>query len=236
VLLRHLIAEGDGMVRYKILRGLGRIATEHREVPLDEKALRVATQRTLEAAFRVAHWRAVLLAGVLEDPRRRTPGHELLVAMLRDKETQTLERVFRLLGLQHRDEDFESIYRGLHNRNAKVQAGSREFLDNLLRPPLREAVLTLVGDGQEAVRAGGGPYYPAPNLRYVDVLSAMLDRGDESLRCIVAHHVGELGLTELRPRLEQLMAGGPGFFVMRVVSRALELLADNEGRRSAHAG
>ena len=42
----------------------------------------------------------------------------------------------------------------------------------------------------------------------------MLDQGDESLRCIAAHHVGELGLSELRPRLEALMARGAGFFVV----------------------
>jgi ATP:ADP antiporter, AAA family len=235
VLMRHLTVESDGMVRFKILRGLGRIATEHRDVPLDEGILRVATERTLEAAFRLAHWRAVLRSGAPEDVRRDPDGHELLVAMLRDKQVHTLERVFRLLGLQYRDESFENIYRGLHNRNVKVRAGSREFLDNLLRPPLREAVLALIEDAEDAARLGGaGPYYRPPALKYVDVLSAMLDHGDESLRCIAAHHVGELGLTQLRPRLEALMAGGAGFFVVRVVSRALERLADNE-RESVHA-
>jgi HEAT repeat protein len=236
VLLRHLTIEVDGMVRFKILRGLGRLATEHPEVSLDEGILRTATDRTLEAAFRLAHWRAVLHAGVQEDPRRSTRGHELLVSMLRDKEVHTLERIFRLLGLQYRDEDFESIYRGLHNRNPKVRAGSREFLDNLLRPPLREAVVALIEEGVDTRRlAGAGPYYLPRSLQYADVLAAIFDGGDEALRCIAAHHVGELGLTELRPRLEALVAGGAGFFVVRVVSRALELLNDQERKPSAHA-
>jgi HEAT repeat protein len=236
VLLRHLTIEVDGMVRYKILRGLGRLATEHPEVPLDERILRVATERTLEAAFRLAHWRAVLHAGVQDDPRRTTRGHELLVSMLRDKEVHTLERIFRLLGLQHRDENFESIYRGLHNRNPKVRAGSREFLDNLLRPPLREAVLALIEEGVDTGRLQGtGPYYQPRSLQYVDVFSAILDSGDESLRCIAAHHVGEIGLSELRSRLEALIRGGAGFFEVRVVSHALELLDEQEKDRSAHA-
>jgi AAA family ATP:ADP antiporter len=236
VLLRHLTREVDGMVRFKILRGLGRIAAEHREVPLDAEIVRVATDRTLEASFRLAHWRAVLDAGARQDPGRLTPGHDLLVDMLRDKQAHTLERVFRLLGLQYRDEDFESIYRGLHNRNAKVRASSREFLDNLLRPPLREAVLALVEEGDGSARVyGANPYYLPPELNYVDVLAAILDRGDESLRCIAAHHVGEVGLVELRPRLTALMAGDAGFFVVRVVSRALELLADKQGEETVHA-
>jgi ATP:ADP antiporter, AAA family len=236
VLLRHLTVETDGLVRFKILRGLGRIAAEHPEVPLDEEILVAATARTVEAAFRLAHWRSVLSAGARAEPGRATRGHELLVALLRDKERHTLERIFRLLGLQHRQESFESIYRGLRNRNAKVRAGSREFLENLLPSPLREAVLALADDTEGANRlAGAGPYYRPASLGYVDVLAAILDSAGESLRSIAAHHVGELGLQELRPRLEALARDGAGFFVARVVSRALQLLADAAPPQRAHA-
>jgi hypothetical protein len=197
--------------------------------------LTAATTRTLEAAFRLAHWAGVLREGAGQDGRRATPGHELLVTLLHDKQVHTIERVFRLLGLLHRDEDFESIYRGLRNRNAKVRAGSREFLENLLQPPLREAVLALVDEADAAgPLAGAGPYYDARPMQYEDVLARILDTAGESLRCIAAHHVGELGLQELRPRLEQLSRSGVGFFVARVVSRALELL-DAAAPRTAHA-
>ncbi|HVR71282.1 MAG TPA: HEAT repeat domain-containing protein [Vicinamibacteria bacterium] len=235
VLLRHLTLESDGMVRFKILRGLGRIAAEHPEVPLDQGVLRAATARTLEAAFRLGHWRAVLRAGRREDERRATRGHELLVAMLKDKEVHTRERVFRLLGLLHRAEDFESIYRGLHNRNAKVRASSREFLENVLASPQREAVLALIEEGDDIDRlAGAGPYYTSRPLQYVDVLAAILDTAGESLRCIAAHHVGELGLQEMRPRLEALTRGASGLFVRQVVWRALQLLGEGAVAQGAH--
>jgi HEAT repeat protein len=236
VLLRHLPIETDGMVRFKILRGLGRLAAEHPEVELDAAILGAATARTVEAAFGLAHWRAVLRAGAREEPGRATRGHELLVTLLREKEAHTRERIFRLLGLQHRQENFESIYRGLRNRNVKVRASSREFLENLLRPPLREAVLALVDDVEGADRlAGAGPYYRPGPLGYVDVLAAILDTAGESLRCIAAHHVGELGLQEMRPRLEALARDGSSFFVARVVSHALQMLAETAPERSAHA-
>jgi hypothetical protein len=42
-------------------------------------------------------------------------------------------------------------------------------------------------------------------------------------------------LQQMRPRLEALSRSGAGFFVARVVSRALELL-DGAAPRTAHAG
>jgi AAA family ATP:ADP antiporter len=234
VLQRHLTIEPDGMVRFKILRGLGRIAARHPEVPLDEAVLKAGTTRTVEAAFRLAHWRAVLREGARQDPARATRGQELLVALLRDKHTHTVERVFRLLGLLHRDEDFESIYRGLRNKNVKVRAGSREFLENLLESPLREAVLGLTDDAEGAdPLAGAGPYYTAQPMRYEDVLARILDTAGESLRSIVAHHVGEIGLQQMRPRLEELSRSGAGFFEARVIERALQLL-DGAAPRAVH--
>jgi hypothetical protein len=52
----------------------------------------------------------------------------------------------------------------------------------------------------------------------------MLDEGGESLRCIAAYHVGELGLVALRPRLERLREQGASFFLARVVERTLAAL------------
>jgi hypothetical protein len=53
------------------------------------------------------------------------------------------------------------------------------------------------------------------------VLGLILDRGGESLRCVAAHHVGELRLVALRPRLERLRGSDASFFLARVVERAL---------------
>ena len=53
-LLGRLLDEPDGMVRYKILRGLGRLAAENPDVRLDPARARARRRaRTLEAAFRL---------------------------------------------------------------------------------------------------------------------------------------------------------------------------------------
>ncbi len=237
VLVKRLLAERDGMVRYRILRGLGRLAADHPDLKLDREILRRATEATLEVAFRVLHWRQILVRGAVEVPRRATPGHEVLVALLGDKEKQAVERLFRLLGLQYRGEDFEEIYRGLANVEPKVRAGSRELMDNVLEDPLREAVLALVDeipDRDRLLRAG--PYYRSADVDYEAMVARLLGERGETVQCLAAAHAGELGLAGLRPRLESLREGNPGFFLLKVVERALEALGPPPRERLSHVG
>jgi ATP:ADP antiporter, AAA family len=236
ILLRRLLAEPDGMVRFKILRGLNRVG-QHPDVVLDPAILREATESTLQAAFRLTDWRFSLTEGARAEPRRKTPGHDLLVTLLRDKEVHAVERLFRLLALQFRHEDFKGIYRSLWNRSPKVRASSRELLENLIEPPLRGALLALVDDAPDAERLRrGAPLYTPRPLDYESLLALILEQPGESLRCIAAYHVGELGLTALRPRLEKLKPSPEtGFFLARVVERALDLLSRSEGGALAQA-
>jgi hypothetical protein len=165
---------------------------------------------------------------------RSTPGHTLLIQLLRDKEEQAVERLFRLLALRHRGEDFKGIYRGLQSSDPRARASSRELLENVLEPRLRSAVLAAVDDaGDEARLARSGELYAPAALGYEDVLSLILERGGESLRCVAAHHVGELGLVALRPRLEELRGGRTSFFLSRVVENALAAFPEAEGAARA---
>ncbi len=232
VLLAHLADEPDGMVRFKVLRGLGRIHTDHPEVRMDARVLKDATAATLEAAYRLVHWQTILEAGVRALPERATPTQSLLLALVHDKRANAVERLFRLLGLQFRHEDLRSIYRGRNSASPKIRASSRELLENLLEPPVRDAVLALQDDTGDAQRLGAAaPFYRVPILDYEILLGMMLEEASESLCCLAAHHIAELGLTSFRPRLEALLKEQRGFFATRVLERALVLL-DQPRRRA----
>ena len=236
VLERHLAREGSGLVRFQLLRGLGRAAANHPEVPLDPGIIEDVLRRTLEACFRLTHWQRVLHEGAEEDPRRRTDGHALLAGLLRDKRTHALERTFRILGLRLRGEDVQSIYRGLRSSKPKIRAGSRELLENLTRPPARGALVALVDDapGANPLDAAGSYYEPRP-LRYEELLVLLLEAPGQTLSSVAAYHVGELRLTHLGARLEALKARKAGFFVERVVERALKLLSGPAAKEWAPA-
>ena len=229
VLQRRLLQERVGGLRYRMLRGLNRLAAAS-DVALDAELLTQATRATAEGVFRVLHWRSVLEGGAVERPSRLTPGHGLLVQLLKDKEAQAIERLLRLLALQQRGEDFRDIYRGLRSRDARQRASSRELLENLLRPPLKNPILAIVSEASDAVRLpGAGGLYPTRPLDYPAVLERILEEGGESLRCIAVHHIGELDLVALRPRLEALAKTGTGFFLSRVLERTLAALSRAQG-------
>lgn len=237
ILLGRLLHEPDGTVRFKILRGLGRLRANHRDLRLDPGILRAATDQTLAGAFCLLDWRLALERGAAEDPSRATPGGELLLALLRDRESKAVERLFRLLGLTHLGEDFARVHRGVGAPDPRARAGSRELLEYTLRPPLRESVIGLVDDLTDAERLVHGPPFYTPEHSTSErldpdaVLDALLERGGESLRCLAAYHVGELGLDKLAPRLEALRNGGSRL-TTEVVERALELL-NHAGKEAA---
>jgi hypothetical protein len=232
VLARHVLGERSGAVRYRILRGMNRLASWP-EVRFDPVLLRSGTDATLAGVFRLVHWRSVLERGAKRRLGRATPGHDLLVQILRDKEEQAIERLFRLLALRHREEDFKGIYRGLHSSDSRARESSRELLENVLEPARRGPVLAVVDEGGDLERlARAGEVYALQPLGYEDVLGLILDGGGESLRCVAAHHVGELGLVELRPRLEKLRGSGTSFFLSRVVENALAAFPQEGARRA----
>ena len=226
-LVEQLGVERDGVVRYKILRALGFLRAHNPDIRLDREALSGVTKTTVSRIYQLIEWRVVLENGRALHAVRDTPTGHLLTRLLRDKEVHAIERLFRLLGLCYASEDVATIYRGLQSGRADVRASSRELVEHLLEPPLRGAVLGLIDDGSDSERlAAGGPFHQRARPTYEDVLAELLDVTSESLRSIAVYHVGELGLTSLRPRLVALgtePATGRGLFD-RVTARALELL------------
>jgi hypothetical protein len=196
VLQKHLLEESDGLVRFKILRALGRISAEYPDVHLDETLLREATERTIDAVIELLHWRINLVRGAQEEPRRETPGYALILMFLQDKERHAVERIFRLMGLTFRGEDLRSIHRGLGNADPNIRAGSRELLENLIAPPLRELVLALVDDVADERRLEElRPDLASAIIDYEALLTLLIEARHETLRSLAAYHAGELGLT-----------------------------------------
>ena len=186
ILLDHLLTERDGMIRFKVLRALGRWRNDQPLLPLDTAVLERSLQQTLSAGFRFMRWRRAMESGARQDPVWESETHRLLVLLLRDKQDHALERLFRLLNLYTANDEFRGIFRGLHSPRRESRASSRELLEHLLFPPLKRPMLTLVDDLLEPPESfyaeeeeeGEGEHDPAA---YLTVLGELQGSGVESL-------------------------------------------------------
>lgn len=141
------------------------------------------------------------------------------MALLADKQRLALERLFRILGLGRHGEDFERIHRGLSSQDPRTSSSSRELLEHLLKSPVREIALALIDDHAEDSTGVRGE---AELESYEALLEELLKSESESIRCLTALHVGELGLTSFRKNLER--ASPPDGPVAKVVARAIAML------------
>lgn len=233
-LLARLGDEPDGSVRYQIIRALERLLRRDTSLSLDRTILDAAIHSTLSRAFRLLDARLILARGARQYPANKTPGHELLHALFVDKEKNAIERLFRLLGLAHPSEDFAAIHRGLYG-SKDACATSIELIDNILRDPLRSAVLGLVDDvADEGRLARSGTFHRALGLDYEGILAFLLEQDSDAAADITAFHVTELRLHSFRDKLSLLPnPDGARRDIVRAIAH-LDVPAERARAEAAH--
>ena len=236
VLVRHLARERDGAVRYKILRGLGRLAANDPRLKIDREVLRSFMRSTLERVVKMLELRLAVEKAQAADPALRTQGGELLVAILREKETNALERVFRALGVLHPADDFGLLYHGVSRLDRRARASALELLEHALDRDVRDAVIAMVDDlpdAQRLARARAGLRLADAGGTYRDRLLAMLQDSSEVLQSIAAYHVAELRMTDLADELRTAKPARESL-LGEVIERALTMIG-NPSTRPQHA-
>lgn len=224
LLLRHMHAESEGRAAYKSLRGLGRMVADDSELSIDRAQVRDVALVTTRRALTILAWRMNLERQGRARPERATHGAEMLIQLLQEKERGHIERVFRLFGLLHPEEDFERIYAGLFSDDPESRASGRELLENIIEEPVRSAVLALSDSTSDSIRLLEAQGFFRPLLySYEEQLAVMLRDHSDAVRALAAHHVGELGLDALADELMSVKPSEAGV-VEEALSRALEIL------------
>lgn len=211
VLLRSLPGQSDGMVRYRSIRALEGIIAAQPMLRLDRETLDQSIDATVARCYRYLDRRVSLESGVADDPSRRSPGCELLLKMLEDKEAHAFDRLFRLLNLARPKDEFLKIFRSFRSDRPEARAGSLELIENLIKPPLRSAIVGLVDDVPDADRLDhAGQYHQPLRLSYYELLSSMLNSSSKDVRDITIFHIGELRLTNFEPAVARLNVSNDG--------------------------
>lgn len=210
VLTDALDSDLPGMVRYKALRGLARLAVEKDGLRFDEARLEALMRKNLKAHLWMTALFVPLHEGQLMDVARATASGRLLIGLLEDKRAQSLNRSFRLLQILHRKEDIRSLELALRSEDTRERGRAIEFVDALTQEagsltsagPADEArelwrlAVDDLPDAERALRAA--PYWAAAPVSYEEAIQALIVEKDTSLAAFSAYHALELGIEELR--------------------------------------
>lgn len=203
--LEHALAqEQDDAVSFKILRGLGRIRSDHPTIPVNRGLLEEIAARMVKGAATATRWRHTV-----ETARRRigtanTAGADLLSAALSDEAGRALERAFRLMHILEPTRGLEAIFSAVRSSDADMRARGREVLQHVAPNGLCRDILSVLDDA----RMDRPPDSIAED-RLLATLYACLDDMLEDrsvlLRAVAAYYLVELG-RDLRPRASAMPA------------------------------
>jgi hypothetical protein len=191
-LWRRLHAEPDDLIRFKLLRSIGRLVTEEPAARPDAGAIAGAIHHFSRAGLRYAGWRTALEREAILGAA--VPTAAVLKRLLADKQDRAAESIFRLLALDNPREDFERIYRSLHG-NRFDRASGRELLDGLVPASTRDIVLALLEDPVDPIQLArlGAPDLLA-GLDYDETVAAIVHASTGALRSVAVRHAEDVGL------------------------------------------
>ncbi|MHB1843827.1 MAG: cyclic nucleotide-binding domain-containing protein [Deltaproteobacteria bacterium] len=125
--------QDDAFLRYRIGLSLSRLHEEKPGIPLDRERVREAIGRRLDAYL---HY-----APIAADVRAALGDGNLLVRALGDRLDQSLEVVFRLLGLVYPHRALIAAHRRFTGSDARERAQAVELLDSLVEDSVRLRLL-----------------------------------------------------------------------------------------------
>jgi ATP:ADP antiporter, AAA family len=208
----RLEEEHDGLVRYKVLRGLGHLVAAY-DVKVDRIRIDKEARRNLVEHLRVTALRVAIESGRKEGSEPQ-PGEEILVGLLGDKQRQSLERAFRLLKIAHKREDIHRVHIAAMSNDRRVLSNAGEFLDTLLsgrgRRELRELFRFVVDDlaPAERVRRAAAYLEAVPRDRD-EALAALIEDRDEAMATLASYFALSLGEDNLRASVERARKDRP---------------------------
>ncbi|WP_394850684.1 MFS transporter [Pendulispora brunnea] len=192
ILLRVLETHPDGTVRYKALRGLGRLVANGAKVDVDIPRLMPLFERNLGQAHLTLAWYESLMDATTSDDGLKAE-HELLATLLIEQVVHALERIFRLIGLTNPGEDWEQVVAALKSKNARMHDSARELVENVVDEPLRGSLVPLLDAMRASVESRRSLVrVPIGDSGLAALLDEMVRGSDRTVRSIAAHYAARL--------------------------------------------
>ncbi len=197
--LAENMLETDTSLRFRVISALNKMHQQHPELEVDTPLV-----ETVLLAEIMGHYRSYQILGTLGGSLE---GGEAMVKALGESMKQEVERVFRLLALLFPRYDFHSAYVGLQATNIVVHDNALEFLDNVLKPQMRNVLVPLfdsdVSVGERVERANR--LLGAKVETREEAAAALVYSDDPWLKSCGAYAIGSFGLKSLEKELDNCL-------------------------------
>ncbi len=216
VLMENLL-ESDITLRFRIISALNKLRRSHPEIQAD-----TSTLETVLAAEILGHYRSYQIL----DKVAVAEGGDPVAKALNESIQQELERIFRLLGLLYPHIDVHSAYLGLQSKSLSVHDNALEFLDNVLKPQLRDMMVPLL-DGKITVHERArlaGRWVHTKIESQEQAVAALVASDDPWLRSCGAYAIGTFGIKSLEGELHRCLNDADP--LLRETARAAKLRLD----------
>jgi inactivated superfamily I helicase len=176
-----MIGIEDTDLRYHVIKALNKILRDRPSLQMDEPRTReIITHET-------ASFFELLAIKQIQPPHK---PNKLLKKALNEKQDQTKERIFRLLGLIYDPRDMYGTYLALKSISSKKQSAAIEFLDNVLAEVDKKYIFPIIDKQSDKQKLEDGRrLFKIPQLRYDEGLLQLIEGEDLWLRACAIYSV-----------------------------------------------
>ena len=198
-MLIESLFSSDTKLRLQVITSLTSLQSRHPEFELDNQAI-----ETILVAEIVGHFRSYQVQESLEN---NLDDDETILNALQESMQQDIERIFHLIKLLYPKHDLHSAYFGIQSENVKVRDNALEFLEQILKPELRNLLVPVldpeVSFAQRVKLANRliGTTIETPT----EAILTLLDNPEPWLKSCAAYTIGILNLTSLEDKLDECL-------------------------------
>ena len=222
-LLAHL-STGDPSVRKAILRSLSRLRQSNPDLIFTADTVFRAFVADLERYYDFER----VLACLAPDPE--PASEKLLRRAVGEKQQQTLEHIFLLLGLRYPVDDMAAAFQGILSPRRPVRASAIEFLENVLKSRFKPLLLPILDPPGRGIAAMGAELFPKPLANRQDALVYLLRSPDPWLTACAAYCIAPEDPEPL-PTLVQAATGSDDPVVRETAETAMAKRHRADGHR-----
>lgn len=196
--IRHLedmIEADEPELRYHVIKTLNKIHREYPDIKPNKARIESCLRSESSNYFNLLAIKAI-------QPKGRP--NSILLRALSEKMDQTLERMFRLLGLVYIQKDLYSSYLALKSISSDKRSAAVEFIDNILSSEHHKYIFPIVDDISEQRKMETGyDLFNIEKVKYDQALIKLFNDSDRWLKTCAIYSVSPVCPANLQKRVDE---------------------------------